>query len=58
LSQLLKWQANPIENKQFVTGIAPVIDTINVQLIDRSIELHPELKNKIESDLAKYGRVT
>jgi hypothetical protein len=57
LLQLLKARSDASEYKQFATGIATVVDTINVQLIDRALKNHPELKKKIESDLAKAGRV-
>jgi len=57
LLRLLKGRCDPDEYKQIAIGIATAIDTINVQLIDRALKAHPELKATIESDLANTGRV-
>ncbi len=58
LLRLLKDRCGPDEYKQFATGIATAIDAVNVQLIDRALAAHPDLKEKIESDLAHTGRIS
>jgi hypothetical protein len=58
LLQLLKERCTAEEYKQFRIGIATALDTINVQLIDRALKAHPELRAKIETDLARTGRIT
>jgi hypothetical protein len=57
LLPVLKNNCTASEYKKFAVGIAHAIDTINVQLLERALTAHPELKDKIESDLAKSGRI-
>ena len=57
LLKFLKERCSADENKPFANGIATAIDTINVQLVDRALAIRPELAKKIESDLAKFGRL-
>jgi hypothetical protein len=58
LLQILKKELSVDEYKLFAVGIATAVDTINVQLIDRALKVHPELRAKIEADLANSGRIT
>ena len=58
LMKVLKANCTADEYKPFAFAIATVIDTINVQLTDRVVEKNPELGKRIESDIAKYGRLT
>ncbi len=58
LLQFLKENCSADEYRHYALGIAAAVDSINVQLTDRVIKIHPELRNKIESDLAKFGRIT
>ena len=57
LLKLLKQKCSAEDYKKFASGIATSIDTINVQLIDRALKAHPELKDRIEGSLAKTGRI-
>ena len=45
------------DDQDYVQGIARSIHAINTALIDKAIASHPELANRIEADLAKFGRV-
>ena len=57
LLQVIKESSSADDYKPFAIGIATVIDTLNVQLVDRALAARPELAKKIESDLAKFGRL-
>jgi len=57
LLAVLKADCDPHEYRAFSVGIARAIDTINVELIDRSIARHPELRSRLEAELARDGRV-
>jgi hypothetical protein len=54
----LKQHCTAEEYRNYSRGIAASIDAINVQLLERVLSAHPELRAKIESDLARFGRVT
>ena len=58
LLRFLKENYPPDEYRQYASGFAAAIDAINVQLIERTLNLHPELREKIETDLEKFGHVT
>jgi hypothetical protein len=58
LLKFLKENCDADEYRHYALGIAAAVDSINVQLTDRVLSAHPELANKIESDLAKFGHVT
>ena len=58
LLPVLKDNCTASEYKDFAIGIVRALDTVNVELIDRALTAHPELRNKIEVDLAKLGRIT
>lgn len=57
LLAFLKANSTPNEYKTFSVGIARAIDTINVELIDRTLDLHPQLKGRIEAELARNGSI-
>lgn len=57
LLALLKADCTPQEYKAFSASIARAIDTINVELIDRTLDLHPQLKGRIEAELTRNGSV-
>ena len=54
----LKGELGTDEYKPFAIGVATAVDTINVQLIDRALKAHPHLRDKIESDLTRSGRIS
>jgi hypothetical protein len=54
----LRQELSADEYESFAVGIAAALDGINVQLIERALKAHPELKDKIEFDLAKLGRIS
>ena len=58
LLRFLKENCSTDEYQQYALAIATAVDAINVQLIDRSLKSRPELRQKIESDLAKFGQIT
>ena len=55
---VLKQNCTGDEYKRYSTGIAAAIDAINVHLLNGVLSDHPNLRAKIESDLAKFGRLT
>lgn len=57
LLSLLKEQCSPEEYEDYVAGIARAIDAINDALMNKAIALYPQLTDRIEADLAKFGRV-
>jgi len=57
LLPFLKEHCDADEYQDYVQGIARSIHAINTALIDKAIASHPELANRIEADLAKFGRV-
>ena len=58
LLRFLKQHCTPEGYKGYSLGIAASIDAINVQLLDRALTAHPNLRTKIESGLARFGRIT
>lgn len=57
LLPILKEHCSPEEYEDIAQGIARSIHAITTALIEKSIESHPELTDRIEADLAKFGRV-
>jgi hypothetical protein len=57
LLSLLKEQCSPEEYRDYVAGIAQAIDAINDALMNKAIASHPQLTNRIEADLAEFGRI-
>jgi hypothetical protein len=53
----LKEQCSTEEYKDHARAIAGAIDGENTALIDRALVSHPELSNRIEAELEKYGRI-
>jgi hypothetical protein len=58
LLHFLKQNCTSEDYKGYSLGIAASIDAINVHLLDRALKAHPKLRTKIESDLARFGRIT
>ncbi|MEA2991923.1 MAG: hypothetical protein QOD40_843 [Alphaproteobacteria bacterium] len=58
LLEFLKENCSADEYRHYAMGIAAAVDSINVQLTDRALSAHPELADKIASDLAKFGHIT
>jgi len=54
----LKDRCGPDEYKQYARGVGAALDSINTQLIEPALNAHPELREKIEPDLAKFGHIT
>jgi hypothetical protein len=57
LLPILKEHCGAEEYQDYVQGIARSIHAINTALNDKSVASHPELDDRIEADLAKFGRV-
>lgn len=57
LLPILKEHSSPEEYEDIAQGIARSIHAINTALIDKAIASHSELADRIEADLAKFGRV-
>ena len=57
LLPILKEQLSAEEYQDYAQGIARSIHAITTALIGKSIASHPELADRMEADLAKFGRV-
>lgn len=57
LLPLLKEQCSAEEYKGHARAIAGAIDGVNTALIDRALAAQPELKDRIEAELAEFGRI-
>ena len=53
----LKEQCSAQEYKGHARAIAGAIHGVNTALIDRALAAHPELKDRIEAELAEFGRI-
>jgi hypothetical protein len=53
----LKEQCSAEEYKGHARAIASAIHGVNTALIDRALASHPELVERIETELAKFGRI-
>jgi hypothetical protein len=53
----LKEQCSAEEYKGHARAIAGAIHGVNTALIDRALAEHPELEDRIEAELAEFGRI-
>jgi hypothetical protein len=53
----LKEQCSTEEYKDHARVIAGAIHGVNTALIDRALAAHPELRDRIEAELAEFGRI-
>jgi hypothetical protein len=53
----LKEQCSAEEYKGHARAIAGAIHGVNTALIDRALAAQPELKDRIEAELAEFGRI-
>ena len=53
----LKGQCSAEEYKGHARAIAGAIHGVNAALIDRALAAHPELEDRIEAELAEFGRI-
>lgn len=53
----LKEQCSAEEYKGHALAIAGAIYGVNTALIDRALAAHPELHDRIEAELAEFGRI-
>jgi len=58
LLQTLKESCPADEYRDHAHAIAASIDTLNVQLVERALTAHPELKQRLQSDIEHFGRLT
>jgi hypothetical protein len=58
LLQALKEGCPADEYRGHARSIAASIDTLNTQLVERALTAHPELKQRLQSDLGHFGRLT
>ncbi|HZQ11438.1 MAG TPA: hypothetical protein VFA57_16980 [Pseudolabrys sp.] len=58
LMKFLKERCSSEDYKSFAKAIATVIDTMNAQLVDRAVAIHPDIGRRIESDIEKFGHLT
>ena len=52
-----KEQCSVEEYKGHARAIAGAINGVNTALIARALAVHPELKDRIEAELAEFGRI-
>lgn len=55
LLQLSKERLTPEEYKDFSSGIAMAIGQITVNVANKALDAHPELKQEIEAELSAFG---
>ena len=53
----LKDQRHAEEYEGHARAIAGAIHGVNIALIDRALAAHPELRDRIEAELAEFGRI-
>ena len=53
----LKEQCSAEEYKGHARAIAGAIHGVNTALIDRALAAHPGLEDRIEAELAEFGRI-
>jgi hypothetical protein len=53
---ILKQRCSPEQYRDYLRGIAAVIDAIGVALINKALAAHPELKAEVEAAIAEHGR--
>lgn len=54
--QFLKEHCDPNEYKDYALDIAKAIDAVNVALLNKALQAHPELKHEIDRQIAMHGR--
>jgi hypothetical protein len=52
-----KGQCSAEEYEGHARAIAGAIDGVNTALIDRALAAQPELEDRIEAELAEFGRI-
>ena len=57
LLPILKEHCSPEEYEDIAKGIARSIHAVTTALINKSVSSYPELAERVEADLAKFGRV-
>ncbi len=57
LLSLLKEQCSADEYRVCAGRIAQAIDSVNDALLNTALASHPELAERIEADLEKFGRI-
>lgn len=58
LLRALQESCPPDEYRDHARPIAASIATLNTNLVERALAAHPELAQRIESDITNYGRLT
>jgi hypothetical protein len=53
----VKEQCSAEEYRGHARAIAGAIHGVNTALIDRALAAHPELEDRIEAELAEFGRI-
>ncbi len=54
---ILKSQGDKDDYEFYRKGIATAIHLIHVELTDRALSRHPELEQRIERELAEFGKI-
>ncbi|MDI3471088.1 MAG: hypothetical protein OJF62_003151 [Pseudolabrys sp.] len=57
LLEHLKVHCTEQDYRHLSRGIAIAIDTLNTELTDRAIAMHPEYADRIESELRAHGHI-
>ena len=57
LIPLLKEHCDEAEYRSFIEGIAKAIDSINVEVTEKVLSRHLELRSEIENKMSKYGQM-
>lgn len=57
LMRTLKADCPANEYEAHARAIAASIASLNLNVVERALEAHPELRKKIESDIATHGRL-
>lgn len=52
----LKNHCDPSEYKAFATAIATAVASIQLEIVNRVVSLHPGLEDEMENTISKYGR--
>jgi hypothetical protein len=58
LNQILPFAKIHCDNEEYreiLSGVARVLDSIGVQIIDGILASHPDLKQEIDDSITKYG---
>ena len=57
LLRISKSRLSPEEYKDFSSGIATAIGQITLDVTNKALAAHPELKQEIEAELATFGQL-